>query len=171
MYQRQLTFGEAVKKTLTENYCNFSGRASRSEFWWFQLFLLIVSSVASGLSYAISGNDVLSYIINLIFFLPGLGLSVRRLHDTGKSGWLILPCFVFCIGSRSIKEIIFNIDFIFIISFYLIFLIYTIILIVFYTKESDMFTNEYGDVPYTDNNGNNNQFTPNNVPPQNNNQW
>lgn len=44
-------------------------------------------------------------------------------------------------------------------------------MIVFYTKESDMFTNEYGDVPYTDNNGNNNQFTPNNVPPQNNNQW
>lgn len=145
MYQRQLTFGEAVKKTLTENYCNFSGRASRSEFWWFQLFLLIVSSVASGLSYAISGNDVLSYIINLIFFLPGLGLSVRRLHDTGKSGWLYLLNLVICIGS--------------------------IILIVFYAKESDMFTNEYGDVPYTDNNGNNNQFTPNNVPPQNNNQW
>ena len=145
MYQRQLTFGEAVKKALTENYCNFSGRASRSEFWWFQLFLLTVSSVASGLSYAISGNDVLSYIINLIFFLPGLGLSVRRLHDTGKSGWLYLLNLVICIGS--------------------------IILIVFYAKESDMFTNEYGDVPYTDNNGNNNQFTPNNVPPQNNNQW
>lgn len=145
MYQRQLTFGEAVKKTLTENYCNFSGRASRSEFWWFQLFLLIVSSVASGLSYAISGNDVLSYIINLIFFLPGLGLSVRRLHDTGKSGWLYLLNLVICIGS--------------------------IILIVFYAKESDMFTNEYGDVPYTDNNDTNNQFTPNNVPSQNNNQW
>lgn len=145
MYQRQLTFGEAVKKTLTENYCNFSGRASRSEFWWFQLFILIVSFIASGLSYAIIGNDMLSYIISLIFFLPGLGLSVRRLHDTGKSGWLYLLNLVVCIGS--------------------------IILIVFYAKESDMFTNEYGDVPYTDNNGNNNQFTPNNVPPQNNNQW
>lgn len=145
MYQRQLTFGEAVKKTLTENYCNFSGRASRSEFWWFLLFLSIVSFVASGLSYAISGNDVLSYIVNLIFFLPYLGLQVRRLHDTGKSGWLVLLNLVICIG--------------------------TIILIVFYAKESDMFTNEYGDVPYTDNNGNNNQFTPNNVPPQNNNQW
>lgn len=145
MYQRQLTFGEAVKKTLTENYCNFSGRASRSEFWWFQLFLLIVGFIASGLSYAIIGSDMLSYIINIIFFLPGLGLRVRRLHDTGKSGWLVLLNLVICIGS--------------------------IILLVFYAKESDMFTNEYGDVPYTDNNGNNNQFTPNNVPPQNNNQW
>lgn len=145
MYQRQLTFGEAVKKALTENYCNFSGRASRSEFWWFKLFLLIVRFIASGLSYAIIGNYMLSYIIILILFLPDLGLSVRRLHDTGKSGWLVLLNLVICIGS--------------------------IILIVFYAKESDMFTNEYGDVPYTDNNGNNNQFTPNNVPPQNNNQW
>lgn len=145
MYQRQLTFGEAVKKALTENYCNFSGRASRSEFWWFQLFTFIVGIVASGLSYSIVGNEALSYIVNLVFFLPGLGLCVRRLHDTGKSGWLVLLNLVICIGS--------------------------IILIVFYAKESDMFPNEYGDVPHTDNNGNNNQFTPNNVPPQNNNQW
>lgn len=171
MYQRQLTFGEAVKKTLTENYCNFSGRASRSEFWWFQLFYFIVIIAASTISNIVFGNEALSYVVNLVFLLPGLGLAVRRLHDIRKSGWLILPYFVFCIGSRSIEEIKFDIDFIFIILFCLIFLIYTIIMIVFYAKESDMFTNEYGDVPYTDNNGTNNQFTPNNVPPQNNNQW
>ena len=74
MYQRQLTFGEAVKKALTENYCNFSGRASRSEFWWFQLFTFIVGIVASGLSYSIVGNEALSYIADFMIQVNQVGL-------------------------------------------------------------------------------------------------
>ena len=69
MYQRQVTFKDAVESALKSKYCNFDGRASRSQYWWFYLFQIIVSSA---------------------LLLPALGLCFRRLHDTGKSGWWIL---------------------------------------------------------------------------------
>ena len=77
MYQRQLTFGEAVKLALTTNYCNFNGRSSRSEFWWYALFTFILSSIIS-LIFSGSTLQVVSGIINLALLLPGLGLAVRR---------------------------------------------------------------------------------------------
>ncbi|MBD5300408.1 MAG: DUF805 domain-containing protein [Duncaniella sp.] len=90
MIQRQLTFGEAVQRALTVNYCNFSGRSSRSEYWWFSLFSFIVSFVIMIL---FCWSDTLEYIVSglcsLYFLLPTLGVSVRRLHDTGRSGWWI----------------------------------------------------------------------------------
>lgn len=122
MYQRQVDFGEAIKRALTVNYCNFSGRSSRSEYWWFMLFQFIIG-VAIGI---IFGDDttskVVSGIINLAFLLPGLGLCVRRLHDIGKSGWWVLLALIPLVGA--------------------------IILIVWYTKPSTPYPNEYGPVPF-----------------------
>lgn len=94
MYQRQVTFGEAVNKALGQNYCNFNGRASRSEYWWFVLFMAIVNS-AIGFVLGIfnsseTGISIITSIVGLAFLLPGLGLCVRRLHDTGHSGWWVL---------------------------------------------------------------------------------
>lgn len=90
MYQRQVTFGEAVNRALTVNYCNFNGRASRSEFWWFQLFGLIAGCV---IAVVFCWSDTIEYIVSGLFslaiLLPSLGLIVRRLHDTNRSGWWI----------------------------------------------------------------------------------
>ena len=57
MYQRQVTFGEAVNKALAQNYCNFNGRASRSEYWWYVLFTAILG-MAIGFILGIFGAGV-----------------------------------------------------------------------------------------------------------------
>lgn len=82
---KSVSFGEAVN-LLFENYGNFKGRASKSEYWWGFLFNLMMSVAASGISSVILPAGVL---ILLALLIPGLSLSVRRLHDTGKS-WLYL---------------------------------------------------------------------------------
>lgn len=83
-YQRSLSFGEALKLDLFENYCNFSGRASRSEYWWFALFQAIINAI---LSFVINDGVtamVISVIVGLALLLPGLGVAVRRLHRYRK---------------------------------------------------------------------------------------
>lgn len=91
MFQRQVTFGEAIKRALTVNYCKFSGRSSRSEYWWFSLFSCIVSWLASLIQWiSPTAGLTLSILISLGLFLPSLGLTVRRLHDIGKSGWWLV---------------------------------------------------------------------------------
>lgn len=83
-----LSFGEAVKLAFTKNYCNFKGRASRSEYWWFVLATTIVSIVISPLGYI---NELMGSVVNIIFtlaiLLPNIGLVIRRFHDIGRSGW------------------------------------------------------------------------------------
>lgn len=94
MNQRQLTFAEAVQRGF-QNYCNFSGRASRSEYWWFALFAFLAGCVAQffGGIFSHSMAAVLSSITSLVLFLPNLGLLFRRLHDTNHSGWWWLIAF------------------------------------------------------------------------------
>lgn len=87
MYQRQVTFGEAIKMALQQNYCNFSGRSSRSEFWWFQLFTFLLGVVISFIFGDETSGTMISGLVSLVLFLPNLGIQVRRLHDTGHSGW------------------------------------------------------------------------------------
>ena len=87
-----MNFGQAVSSCFS-NYVTFSGRASRSEYWYWCLFLLV-----GGLSALIADGVILEDMetqpINLIFtvatFLPGLAVSVRRLHDVNRSGWWLL---------------------------------------------------------------------------------
>jgi uncharacterized membrane protein YhaH (DUF805 family) len=87
-----MQFQESIKTCLT-NYVNFKGRASRSEFWWFVLFTVIVHFVCGALS------DKLQIIIGLILFLPYLAVSVRRLHDIGKNWHWILIGIIPLIGA------------------------------------------------------------------------
>lgn len=94
MYQRQVSFGEAINMALAQNYCNFNGRSSRSEYWWFTLFMAMINF---GLGFILgifgagqSGINFITGIVGLAFLLPSIGLCVRRLHDTGHSGWWIL---------------------------------------------------------------------------------
>jgi uncharacterized membrane protein YhaH (DUF805 family) len=95
-------FGESIKHVFS-NMTNFSGRASRSEFWWFYLFIVIVAAVLSIIASATgassgSGGGVITFIIYVIVILAILSVSVRRLHDSNKSGWLILLNLLPCIG-------------------------------------------------------------------------
>ncbi len=93
MYQRQVSFTEAIKMALQQNYCNFSGRSSRSEYWWYCLFTFCLSFVLGIIfgSNSVAGEAVQG-VVSLALLLPGLGLAVRRLHDTGRSGWWLLLC-------------------------------------------------------------------------------
>ena len=79
-----MSFTESIK-TCFEKYIDFSGRASRSEFWWFFLFRFIVGLI-TGLIPFLGG------IIALALLLPGLAVTSRRLHDTNRTGWwMLLP--------------------------------------------------------------------------------
>ena len=71
-------------------YADFNGRASRTEFWMFVLFNIIFSIAAYIIDYALGTVYVFSGIYGLAMLIPGLAVSVRRLHDVNKSGWMIL---------------------------------------------------------------------------------
>jgi uncharacterized membrane protein YhaH (DUF805 family) len=79
-----------------KQYTDFGGRARRTEFWMFVLFNFIFAIVASILDSAIGSKigiiqiGVIGLIYSLAVLIPGLAVSVRRLHDIGKSGWMIL---------------------------------------------------------------------------------
>jgi uncharacterized membrane protein YhaH (DUF805 family) len=84
-----VSFQEAVTTVLTQKYVDFSGRARRSEYWWFYLFSVIVYIVTGVIDRAI-GSTIIGFLVGLALLLPGLGVAVRRLHDTGRSGWWLL---------------------------------------------------------------------------------
>lgn len=74
-----MNFPNAVKSSF-RNYANFKGRATRSEFWWWTLFTVIVSA-------AVSGYSGVDSIASAALFLPSIAVGCRRMHDTGRSGW------------------------------------------------------------------------------------
>ncbi len=79
---------EVLKK-----YADFNGRARRSEFWMFTLISTIISIILYLIDKRImpnSGVQVLNTLYSLAVLVPSLAVSVRRLHDTGRSGWWIL---------------------------------------------------------------------------------
>lgn len=92
-----MTFQDAVR-TCLQNYVTFAGRARRSEFWFFILFNLLVQIVAGILDAFLGGTGFVGAVASLALFLPGLAVSVRRLHDTGRSGWWILICLIPLVG-------------------------------------------------------------------------
>ena len=83
---------------ITTNYVNFSGRASRKEYWMFNLFNIIASFVVILLDSLLGLNCVLSLIYTLAILLPSYAVIIRRLHDTGKSGWWLLLMFIPFVG-------------------------------------------------------------------------
>ena len=92
-----MTFVDAVKQCLRK-YGDFSGRATRAEFWWWQVFGwiggLIFGSIDSSIR-SFAGGDSYAFspfgsIFGLAILLPGLAVQARRLHDIGKTGWWIL---------------------------------------------------------------------------------
>lgn len=105
-----MEFMEAVKTVFLKKYATFSGRASRSEFWWFMLFIylmllvLISVFVTIGITLALATNydekTAALMIVGIgflppmaclfVFFIPMIAVAVRRLHDRNMSGWWYL---------------------------------------------------------------------------------
>jgi len=82
-------FGEAISQAF-KNIFTFSGRASRSAFWWFTLFAFIVAVVIDIIS-AAAKVPALTYVVEALVAIVTISLQVRRLHDTDRSGfwWFI----------------------------------------------------------------------------------
>jgi uncharacterized membrane protein YhaH (DUF805 family) len=113
-----------------QNYFNFSGRARRKEYWMFFLFQIIFAIVAIiidnvlGLAIKDIGYGPVYGLYALATLIPGLAVTVRRLHDIGKSGWYFLLAFIPFIGG--------------------------IILLVFAVTDGDVGANTYGPDPKAD---------------------
>ncbi|MCR5774687.1 MAG: DUF805 domain-containing protein [Lachnospiraceae bacterium] len=117
-----MSFIDAVKSCFSQ-YVGFSGRARRSEYWYFALFQGIIGVVLSILAQTTGSTifSVLSGIFGLACLLPGLAVSIRRLHDINKSGWFVLISLIPIVG--------------------------TILIIVWACKDSDPGENQYGPNP------------------------
>src|SRR5580693_10051112 len=92
-----MTFGQAIVSCL-KNYARFSGRATRSEYWYFFLFCFLVQ-IAAGILDAVIGGvtqtpvTLFDPLLRLALFIPSLAVEVRRLHDVNRSGWWLLMYF------------------------------------------------------------------------------
>ena len=96
-----MTFGESIKSCLN-GYVKFDGRAPRSEYWWFLVFIFLVDVVAACIDFSASTiyekSELVSTLAALALLLPNLAVCVRRLHDLNKSGWWVLLFFIPIIG-------------------------------------------------------------------------
>ena len=124
-------FGEAIK-SFWSNYATFKGRSRRSEYWFIQLFLILTNLAVAAIDLVLMNGDVDRFIANggggivgliwiLVTIVPALAVLVRRLHDTGKSGWWALIGFIPLAGA--------------------------VVLLVFTVLDSDAGENKYGESP------------------------
>ena len=85
-----MTFQDSIHTVLVKKYATFSGRAARSEFWWFWLASILLS-LAFGLmgwiTGAIAAFETMDNLVSLAILIPTMAVTCRRLHDTDRSGW------------------------------------------------------------------------------------
>ena len=95
----EVGFGDAIRICFSK-YADFEGRARRSEFWYWYLFNVIISLGVNFMTFFMGtiAGVVFSSIVSLALLLPNIAVAVRRLHDTGRSGWMYLLGFIPCIG-------------------------------------------------------------------------
>jgi uncharacterized membrane protein YhaH (DUF805 family) len=94
---QMMSISDSVVNVLT-NYGDFNGRASRSEFWWFFLASFVAYLITGFIDALFFGFELtdptpISFILQVAIFIPTLTVSVRRIHDHGKSGWYVLVPF------------------------------------------------------------------------------
>lgn len=86
-----MTFGDSIA-TCFRKYADFTGRATRSEYWWWMLFVFLASFFLSMISETVSG------LFSLAVLLPSLAVAARRLHDIDRSGWWQLIALIPLLG-------------------------------------------------------------------------
>ena len=139
-------------KTCLRKYADFKGRASRSEFWWFQLFLIILEVGLTTLDHLILeftwDNSItpLATGLDIVTVIPLAAVTARRLHDIGRSGWWQAPIFVsylyyldVFIPNFAQSTVIYGID--------IATGIYSLGLLIMLIKDSQSITNQYGPNP------------------------
>jgi len=84
-----VSFTDAIRDGFSK-YVTFSGRSSRSAYWWWYLFGILVLVVSLAIDYALGAGGILYVLVALAMLLPNLAVLVRRLHDAGHSGWWLL---------------------------------------------------------------------------------
>ncbi len=104
-----------------KNFSDFSGRARRREYWMFVLVNLIISIALRAVAHFVGIMHVLVPLYGLAVLIPAIAVSVRRLHDTGRSGWWLLISLIPIVGA--------------------------IVLLVFFVQDSDAGQNQYGFSP------------------------
>ena len=120
---------QIYKTVLTEKYADFTGRARRAELWWYALVnigvvvgIFILSFVLGSISDTLGVIGIVLYVVYWLGTLvPSLAVAVRRLHDTSKSGWMLLVGLIPFVGG--------------------------IVLLVFYLIDGDPAENQYGPSP------------------------
>jgi len=124
-----LSLGESLTAVFNQ-YATFTGRARRSEYWWFALANAVLSIIlyVAQLWLLFNGDDttltiffIFQYVLGIALFIPSLAVSVRRFHDIGKSGWNFLWVLIPIVG--------------------------VILLIVWFSQDSDVNSNKYGPSP------------------------
>ncbi|HIE34981.1 MAG TPA: DUF805 domain-containing protein [Campylobacterales bacterium] len=91
-------FNKYFLDVVKNKYAQFDGRASRSEFWYYILFRLIISVIAAVLGNII-GFPIFELLVFLALFVPDIAIAVRRLHDINKTGWWLLVGLIPLIGA------------------------------------------------------------------------
>ncbi len=115
-----MEFKDAVKSAFSK-YFTISGRACRSEYWYYVLFIILVSFGLMTISMILPFLAMLSMVFSLATIIPSITVAIRRLHDIDRSGWWILIGFIPLIG--------------------------TIVLLIFFVKQGTEGPNDFGDDP------------------------
>lgn len=118
-----MSFQEAISSGLSR-YFDFDTRSSRSEYWYWVLFVILLSIVAGVIDSIIFDAPILRSLVTLGLLIPGIAVSVRRLHDIGRSGWWYLIALIPLIGA--------------------------LVLIYWFVQPGTPGSNEYGDNPLGD---------------------
>tara|TARA_R110002096_G_scaffold129819_2_gene278839 strand:- start:211 stop:579 length:369 start_codon:yes stop_codon:yes gene_type:complete len=118
-----MSFQEAISSGLSR-YFDFNTRSSRSEYWFWVLFVFLLSIVAGAIDGVVFGIPILRHLVMLALLVPGIAVGVRRLHDIDRSGWWYLIIFIPLIG--------------------------ILVLIYWFVQPGSPGSNEYGDNPLGD---------------------
>lgn len=81
-----------------KQYADFKGRAGRQEFWMFVVFNIVFSIAAAALDTIFGTWGAIGGLYALVVLIPGLAVGARRLHDIGKSGWMLLLALIPLLG-------------------------------------------------------------------------
>ena len=138
-----------------QHYFDFKGRSTRSEYWWWLLFVVLAGIALTIVDMGIgtfnyeSGDGLLSGLFKLATLIPGLALGARRLHDINKSAWWLLMWLSFLLIIPMIVLLVMGmwLSFLLIIPMIIPMIIPVIVLLVWAARQGDNETNRYGPDP------------------------